>query len=500
MKEYRNDGEYRKSQYQDGSMVANSHNGWIKGNSVLVHTLSTGIEIMNTDTIAGSNGNVKTTYNVSAGERTANFQVTPQISIASEANYNNLVSNGTQATRITITITLPKKLSFQEGSLSYDYSGSGYSKEQMNWTEKLEENADGTSTITLKTYVSDIEKVLPVIRYSCTIGDVNSEYNDVTDKESLITTTSILAEYEEKNILAAQKHSDTVSIIIQRDTSNSISKEVDERIHEIGEEFVYTLNYNNLTETQENIQLIDVLPYNGDKRQTCFNGQYRVARIELQFTDSTSYTNFKNNGSVLKYQSGQSTASDRGQMLTSISASGTQIPKVEESDATYSLIYVPAAGTMIQDADDASGIALYADFPNLQGKQSVTIRITLTPLSEEQDDSGKKLLTSTESDMTQQGGDVYGNNCFYKSNSVSVPVSSSTVIMQTINRAISGKVFLDMDQDGQYSTGSSDQLLKGIDVTLYSVNDEGNLNPATDVMGNPVETVETDASGWKLCG
>ena len=77
---------YKKTEYQNGVKKNGTHvMGWMAGNTLLLYTLVSGIGIKNTELIKGSNRE-KTYYNVTNGERTANFMIMPRLQISSATN------------------------------------------------------------------------------------------------------------------------------------------------------------------------------------------------------------------------------------------------------------------------------------------------------------------------------------------------------------------------------------------------------------------------------
>jgi len=109
---------------------------------------------------------------------------------------------------------------------------------------------------------------------------------------------------------------------------------------------------------------------------------------------------------------------------------------------------------------------------------------------------------------TQSGGSSYWNNYFYRS--TSTPVSSQTVFIKAVSRTITGTVWLDQDQDGEYQAGTpghpaEDKILQYVDVYLYTDTGEDGaaavsvagktLYPVQDITGKDVEKKVTGKDG-----
>ena len=522
---------YKKTQYENGNMKAGSHSGWYSGNSILLYTLDSSISIRNTDIPRGSNA-VQETYNVSKGERIANFRIDPSVTVSSATQNHKLVTNGTQSTTVTITLDLPKGLTYREGSVAFDYSadvGSNgkpsteprYNEGELDWDVEIQENADGTTRLVFKTYITDISKRLPDITYSAKIGDETDPDNDVGNGQSLKTNVSIRTEYEEHNQLAANTHSDSVTIKVKKDPVDGIFKNVREILREVGEEFVYELTYSNMTEYTYPISMVDVLPYNGDGRDTDFEGGYRVYQIVLSVNGTNAEQTFQAfvTDGGLYYLAGQAApvanpddakqmANQQRELFAKFESAQTAAIKLTgTADAANRTVTYTITGSQMQTlATDGSGIAVYAKFPNVYSKTAVHFDLYLTPVAPDkviEDGNLKAALIEDESGKTQTGSNLYWNDFCYKS--TSVPVTSGKVYVETVNRSITGYAWMDQDQDGKFTKASGDRLLKGINACLYEANEDGSLKmeggqpvAAKDVLGNEMQPVETDINGQYL--
>ncbi|MCD7884764.1 MAG: right-handed parallel beta-helix repeat-containing protein [Lachnospiraceae bacterium] len=505
--------KYVKTEYSGGWSVEGTHSGWYSGNCLLLYTMESSIAIQVTDTVAGSNL-PKSQYDIGQGERTANFLVTPTLA-SSSSIANELVSNGTQSAKVEITITLPEYLTYNEGSLQFNYGteDTDYQEGELGWDITYVKNADGTTTITLCTNVTDISKTLPTVSYSTTIGTPGAaagEAGEVPTGEKLTTTATINIEYEEIGQISTYAKEAETTITVLRSEGSLIWIEA-KGTQELGTDLLFHLYYKNETDTARTIELGDILPYNGDKRGTSFTGGYRVTSIQLTFEDAESYNEFlaevgntANTCGIIKYGSGYdcTDTSKLGDVLDNLDANGTALTysayTTDTSNGVYSVTYMlskEAQQALTQMASTGSGLGLYFYIPYVSGKTTVAIDVTLSPMVMENDgSSGTEMIIDTTSGSTQQGGNVYWDNLFYRVYS-SGTVKNSTVLGSAgsrgiINRKITGIAWLDQDQDGIYnSLSSADQLLEGIEVYLYSSTepDTGtytNVKTGTDSTGD----------------
>ena len=496
---------YIKTEYADGSKVGGTHNGYYSGNSLLLYTLESSIAIRNTDKQAASN-KTKREYNLSEGERTANFRVQPMLQISSATKDHELVVNGTQQTVVEITLDLPKGLHYEKGSLRFNYSAAGckYGNNELAWEVTTEEAENGTSKVKLRTSVSDISKGLPEFYYACSIGTAGgSAEEDVESGKPLTTRVKINTTYEEHNNLTCAAKTASVDITPIRTMDDQITKTTEKNLTELGEDLVYTLHYKNTTSEAQSIEFCDVLPYNGDGRGTSFTGAYRIKAAELLFATEENYNNFREDGSI-RYASGQTVPGEsaRADMLTAAEnwTKLTAEPKGEHNGKWVVILEVSRIGK--QEASAASAAALFGKM-KIASESTLDVKITLSPC-----DTENKLLVS--GGKTQSGGSSYWNNYFYRS--TSSPVSSQTVFIKAVSRTITGTVWLDQDQDGEYQAGTSghpaeDKILQNVDVYLYTDTGEDGAAAVTvagktlylylvrDITGKPVEKKVTGKDG-----
>ena len=275
---------YIKTRYRNGVKLGGTHNGMDNGNSLLLYSLDTSID-MNVETRIPGSETVKDTYTITNGERDVQYRVTPHISIASGVTKTELTRNGTQSTEILIEIKVPKHLTYITGSLYPDYTHSDYEKDSLVWDVSSEPGDEGTTIIKIKTFVSDIDKVLPELFYDCKIGDEMNPDNDIKESgTSLVTYAEIKAKYSETNRMAAETHSDMAAINILKISQDGISESIKEHLVEIGEDIEFIMTYANSTsDVVDEIQAVNVLPHIGDGRGTEFNGGYRLKKFILEF-------------------------------------------------------------------------------------------------------------------------------------------------------------------------------------------------------------------------
>ena len=283
--------------------------------------------------------------------------------------------------------------------------------------------------MTLCSTVSDINKGLPYIRYNCTIGKKGADENeDVKDNQQLTTKVQIHTTYEEIHRITGQANSAEQTIIATRTNDDAIYKETDRDLIEIGDDLIYYLNYSNHTENLNPIQLCDILPANGDGRNSSFHGGYRVKEIYLDFTREADRQAFLDGSAgQLKYRKGGISAKDLTQdertlILNTINngkwfdlASSYESSEYTENGVTMYRLTCRADANgrwakgeeLIHYADGNGTIdAIYGFVPAVGGKGNFRMGLVFTPFTKD----NATLLKS--GNVTQQGGNVYNNSFF----------------------------------------------------------------------------------------
>lgn len=512
---------YKKTEYEYGCQKAGTHNGYYLGNTLLLYTLSAEIKINGADKVVGTNQD-KVTYNLANGERIVNFLAAPKVSAASGIS-NSLVHDGSQSAEISIDLTFPAGIAYREGSIAFDYTpeivngkpSDTYAEGELEWViSSPQENADGTTTLHLKTYVSDVTKNLPKIAFSGFIGSEGE--GDVKNGTVLSTEAAIYATYEEHNQLAAIANSDRFALTAINDSmigvyqdaltvTDESGKSTYSLVTEVGEDFGFKLAYYNQDNTNvSGITIADVLPYNGDGRGTDFDGGYRVKQIQLVFTGTGAQKtaqSYADSGQLHLVSGVPNPAEDDQAALFRTDLEGqaalTKPSLVDDAEnMRYTFTYdLPENGYEVLSSAEL-GKLLYVSLPNVEGQTYVQVNVLLSPT-----DENKQLLFSGEE--TQQGGNRYFNDFAAKPAGSDQIMSSLDIDVTVVQRTITGYAFMDMNQDGKFTLGNTaDSHLKNITVQLYEAENgtfktdaQGNRIAAKDVMDRPVDPALTDENG-----
>ncbi|MCI6384762.1 MAG: right-handed parallel beta-helix repeat-containing protein [Subdoligranulum variabile] len=533
---------YQKTQYSNGYEVGGSHSGYLSGNTVLLATQNATVEIKTTDV---AEGNIRQTdYQLDEGQRTVTVQVTPRVTMQSNAKANLEVFDGTTQTDLTLDVKLPQDLTLQEGTLTFDYSNSSYNRGDLTW-EAQYQYWDGTTwqdfdfetnyeqnyvqrptLLHLTTTITDVKKVLPVLSFKAGIGYPADPGRDVTGDsdqdgawyKNLRIDAEIHTTYEEEDVNASLGRTDYTEIKVLRNSKTVVNKTAARNLVEIGDVLAYDLTYIKEGGAPSDLELCDLLPYNTEKAKT-FHGAYglKSVTVTVQQADGSAI-HWDTDGITVKYAGTDSVAYnikgvlDRAATMKN-AESGTSL--TTKNTKGNSVTFTP--DTMpIHTATGTSELgSLYLqlkELPNAIVKVRVELAVTQTK------DSVNALLTDSDDKTVQQSNDTYNNIYFARAGGKNnALLTSPTASIKVRSRSISGLVWMDQNYDGIYTTKlddtgkknvGSDKTLAGITVTLvqtepntqdenpvYIDGNDISYYAVTDTLGNKVQPVTTTSDG-----
>ena len=516
---------YQKTQYSNGYEVGGSHSGYKFGNTVLIATQNATVDIITTDVAQGNQR--QTDYQLDAGQRTVSVKVTPDITLYSNVKKDLHIFDGTTETTINVSVDLPKDLTLQQGTLTFDYSDSDYNRSDLTWQQTYEYQGDDgnwypftfeenyekdyqqrPTRLTLTTTITDVQKKLPTFAFKAGIGYPADQDKDITGENSetnswyknMVITAEIHSTYEADDVNAALGRTDSTSFTVRKNEDTVINKSAARSLVEMGDDLTYDLTYR-LNSPMDALELCDVLP--SDSK--AFHGAYALQSVTVTVTPAEGGSTWNSASLTLRYGKSNDVirdsknALDYGQTIMK-AASGTMIDSSNavstpaENGVTWQLNDPP-----IHTASGSSDLgSLYAKLTDLPAS-TVKLHVVLTPKQENADGS-YQLLTDADGKMTQQADDSYSN--FYFARNGQSYMTSPTAAVKVRSRSISGLVWLDQNQDGVYTTRmsggenvSSDKTLSGITVTLQKKENGEYTSEIYNTLGNLVEPYITQADG-----
>ena len=464
---------YGKAVYKNGTLVSGHTNGYVGGNSLLVISNKVGIGIqVNDQTESGR----KSVYDLDAGERLATFSVTPTFTLDTA---NSDVSTSDIRDTVTVTVTLPKDLHWEDTGVSVT-------------PESVEEQDDGTTIITWKFEDVPVLEGLDPIIFTARIGEEGT-VNDVVNNQSMTVSASITSVNDVRQVSAANGTYSETSISVIKLAASSVTKRAMQTFVELGSQIGFRLRYSNLSDTPaEQAVLYDVLPYDGDDKGSVFHGSYRLTQVVIDYSHASQTLEATKDKTAL-YVSTEESARESS-VYEQVLQNDFSIAGFSEEKGTVSENQI-----LFDDLDlsDPTAISLYLD--TISGNEYVDVYLYLSPA----DENGDLIEAGGE---TQMPGDIYGNRFYQNAANQAATVISNVVHSSVVNRQISGRIWIDQDHNGLQEP--SESAASGDKVELYRTTrsayqqdntsmeiDGMTVYPGYDVFGDPVETVVTDTDG-----
>ncbi len=442
-----NNGDYwyHKTEYGEDGNITGGHNvGYYGGASLLICGEKSTVEI-STD---------KTVYDMDTGQRTTVVTVQPSVTVEGNAS-SGTGDKGTTTTTATVKVTLPSDLTYDTGTAYWGDTAI---------TPVITTNDDGSTVLTFTLEGVTLGETLDALTFSCTIGHAGTA-DDVTNNESISLNATIESTNDHRAKEESFGNSSSTSFNVIRLSATSISKSVDNRLIELDGSFTWTLNfYNGADDDIGGTEMADVLPVNGDDLDSSFAGTYSITGIEVDF--SAAPNSFaEDEGNMHFYVS--SDYSGDGKDLAQGGAPEGWTDLMETASTKDAVITLNTSGS-----EDMK--AFYCDLGDLEPGETIVIR----------------LLVQTEGNNP---ADIYNNLYYEAATDQDTPVQSNLVSTQVVKRDISGRTWLDANENGIQD--DDEDALSGAKVTLYVVDEGGTETQAVDVYGDTVESVTTTKDG-----
>ena len=391
--------DYEKAIYKDGALVGGLKGGPGWGDSCLVVTARNRVNIEVNDKVGDK---TKSTYDLDAGERKVEYLVSPAVDYASENQQHT--GTGAKGTA-TITITLPKDLTYDDGSCS-------------KTVDSVKKNSDGTTTITVIYDGVVVGKPLEPFKLRCTIGAAGTDH-DVVNNQQITARASITSDVDCRKVSKDNGTIADTSIVVVRLAALSVSKAVSPSVGNLGCSHEWTLNIGNNSQTDiDGVKMVDTMPYVGDGRGTKFTGDYHVKKIEIDFSKAP-----RTLGTIgeepLRYTSDSAARTDGDDKIIAGASSASFKSLGKPTKTGTSLVWSGLDMTQEQMK------ALFLDIGQLAGTQYLTIKISVDA------SDGNGTLYPDASGKTQQPDDVYANT-FTENATYQAAIVHSNVVKTTV--------------------------------------------------------------------
>lgn len=437
---------YKKSVYDETGWVDGS-SGTQYGDSCILMNYTLSVE--KSVTQVTHSGVRKTTYSIDDAQRYADFQLIGSSDIGVKNQTDSTAS--WLKTTVYIEDTLPKGLSYVEGSSSYGGTyqqtaegkrGSVAGGEPI--TPEVTHNADGTTTLryTIKNVALNLNQktTLPSIFYSCLIGDPNDPANDVTHTQKLVNTAKIWSTEDSFRPFAAENGNLTdYEINVSKLKQGNISKLSDQVYVDVGEDMGFTIAICNNGEVSRAVAALDIIPFH-DVNGTSFHQDGCVSQVtEISLRRNTAGVDLSTFRVYYTF---------RADVRSKTSSDYRDMTQAELLADGWTVLDVNADGTAsIPERFEPSAILILG---SLSEAQTLGVHMTIH-------------LTD------DVPGDVVVNQ-LYESGDKDAGLLKAQATSYVVSRTLSGLAWMDRDLNGIQDDGDASRI-SGLKVTLMKLKD-----------------------------
>ena len=421
---------YIKTEYDEkGNKIQGTHNTSTFGNTVQ----AVGANLHGDIRAINSSGDDKESYDLGKNENIITYSVEPKL------DKNDYIDEQISNVTLKAEVTIPNGLTY--------VSGSSKQGEESYSEPEITKNSDGSTTLVW--YI-----------YNCTSGE---DIVPITFEASINNKTENETKYEAKFVISEEIGEDGAKIgncfINFRTSTNTVTvvnlgshrvyQETTTPIIENNGEITYKVIYQNNSEiATPDLQVLDILPFNGDGRGTSYNGTYTLKDIKV--------TQNVNNEIV---------SNDNLSLYTTTNLDAREISPKDESIGVSEIWNKKEIGKEINES--ATVIALKGE---VQAGATVEIEITLKTAN-------------------NSGGDSYYNVATAQVTKDAEVMTSAAIQSQVVARKINGMIWYDTNENG--TKEDSESYAQGIEVEL--LNSDG--TKAKDTSGNEIANQLTTANG-----
>lgn len=282
--------QYVPATYDEAHVLHNHNSDWGHwGDTMLIIGYKTGVSMVEAQRV---NGQEKETYALDKSQREADFVVQPT------ASFDKSQGTPQKMTNLTITVTLPKYLSYIEGS---SYFGGTYTQSSANGgtrgtvtdgrelpttvTAVLDEQGNSTGETQLVWTLEGVTvgQEIPPIYYSTFIGSKSPDADCPAGTTSLAPTVTISGTQDHRAFTAENGNLASEGITVTKGTANAFTKSVKADTVEADGTVDYEIYSSNNAAQAEQVYLLDTMPFDGQNGSS-FAGTYHVTAWKLDTT------------------------------------------------------------------------------------------------------------------------------------------------------------------------------------------------------------------------
>lgn len=392
-------------------------------------------------------GNVKTVYDLDKEQRAVDWKLT------ATADTSTTTDGGQYTTDYIITDTLPKGLTYVDGSMTVGGQYSQHTPDKGTVTggtpvtPTIVVNKDGTTTMTIRVNGARADSgTQTVIHYSTTIGDASDPDHDVRNNDSFTNHATIQSKRNMAPPLAPKAQIADATVRVSRTRASSLATRADPLLNDINRPLGYRNMLGNFSKDEKtDPYAVDVMPCTG-LNQSNYHGDYALTGLTVKAGAGASM-----NGVKVYFTTDQKWRN----------VDATKITREQVQQWTEATVNATTGKVTIPDGY-SKPVAWAFTSPSLPANARYDFSLSIKPTG-------------------NSAADMYVNRWADGDNKVDA-------VTQVVERKVNGIAWFDLDHDGVRE--DTDRLLPDVNVTLV----DANGRTVTSVNGKPCTTT-TDRNG-----
>lgn len=392
-------------------------------------------------------GNTKTVYDLDKEQRTVDWKLT------ATADTSTTTDGGQYTTDYIITDTLPKGLTYVDGSMTVGGQYSQHTPDKGTVTggtpvtPTIVVNKDGATTMTIRVNGARADSgTQTVIHYSTTIGDASDPDHDVRNNDSFTNHATIQSKRNMAPPLAPKAQIADATIRVSRTRASALATRADPLLNDINRPLGYRNMLGNFSKDEKtDPYAVDIMPYRG-LNQSNYHGDYALTGLTVKAGAGASM-----NGVKVYFTTDQKWRN----------VDATKITREQVQQWTEATVNATTGKVTIPDGY-SKPVAWAFTSPSLPANARYDFSLSIKPTG-------------------NSASDMYVNRWADGDNKVDA-------VTQVVERKVNGVAWFDLDHDGVRE--DTDRLLPDVNVTLV----DANGRTVTSVDGKPC-TATTDRNG-----
>ena len=392
-------------------------------------------------------GNAKTVYDLDKEQRAVDWKLT------ATADTSTTTDGGQYTTDYIITDTLPKGLTYVDGSMTVGGQYTQHTPDKGTVTggtpvtPTIVVNKDGTTTMTIRVNGARADSgTQTVIHYSTTIGDASDPDHDVRNNDSFTNHATIQSKRNMAPPLAPKAQIADATIRVSRTRASALATRADPLLNDINRPLGFRNMLGNFSKDEKtDPYAVDIMPCKG-LNQSNYHGDYALAGLTVKAGAGASM-----NGVKVYFTTDQKWRN----------VDATKITREQVQQWTEATVNATTGKVTIPDGY-SKPVAWAFTSPSLPANARYDFSLSIKPTG-------------------NSASDMYVNRWADGDNKVDA-------VTQVVERKVNGVAWFDTNHDGIRQ--DSDRLLADVNVTLV----DGNGRTVTSVDGKPC-TATTDRNG-----